>query len=234
MWTGGIHDNAPRRLVTSDDLGFTTQQPDLVLAAVRNTQQYKEDINIDEWFIMMMVQPQQSTAEGHTPGMPQATMSRPQVGIERLPTRRLSNEPRESMNCKSCRKRKVRRIGVPGYHQPVQVYILHGTTGLTWTSAIQIKCNRLRPSCEACQVFQCPCIYGMYNRHEGCLAWFSRKQRPRSLTIVRRCRSQEERSQDGCFGSSAKEGRRARAEIEGKEGGRIGHQSFREEPRTSA
>lgn len=27
--------------------------------------------------------------------------------------------------------------------------------------AVQIKCNRLRPSCEACQVFQCPCIYGM-------------------------------------------------------------------------
>ncbi|KAJ0337354.1 hypothetical protein COL154_010739 [Colletotrichum chrysophilum] len=34
-------------------------------------------------------------------------MSRPQVGIERLPTRRMSNEPRESMNCKSCRKRKA-------------------------------------------------------------------------------------------------------------------------------
>ncbi|RKU49443.1 hypothetical protein DL546_007236 [Coniochaeta pulveracea] len=116
---------------------------------------------------MMMVQPQQSTAEGHTPGMPQATMSRPQVGIERLPTRRLSNEPRESMNCKSCRKRKVRRIGVPGYHQPVQVYILHGTTGLTWTSAIQIKCNRLRPSCEACQVFQCPCIYDAVPKKRG-------------------------------------------------------------------
>ena len=40
---------------------------------------------------------------------PPAVMSRPQaVGIERLPTRRLGNEPRESMNCKSCRKRKVR------------------------------------------------------------------------------------------------------------------------------
>ncbi|OAA62550.1 Transcription factor [Niveomyces insectorum RCEF 264] len=35
-----------------------------------------------------------------------ATMSRPQVGIERLPPRRTNNEPRESMNCKSCRKRK--------------------------------------------------------------------------------------------------------------------------------
>ncbi|KAF7533997.1 hypothetical protein G7054_g6585 [Neopestalotiopsis clavispora] len=37
-------------------------------------------------------------------------MPRPQVGIERLPTRRMSNEPRESMNCKSCRKRKVHAV----------------------------------------------------------------------------------------------------------------------------
>jgi hypothetical protein len=32
---------------------------------------------------------------------------RPQVGIERLPARNVNSEPRESMNCKSCRKRKV-------------------------------------------------------------------------------------------------------------------------------
>ncbi|KAI1327214.1 hypothetical protein F5Y16DRAFT_372358 [Xylariaceae sp. FL0255] len=63
-------------------------------------------------------------------------MSRPQVGIERLPTRRMSNEPRESMNCKSCRKRKI-------------------------------KCNRLRPSCEACQVFQCPCVYDAVPKKRG-------------------------------------------------------------------
>ncbi|KAI1502633.1 fungal-specific transcription factor domain-containing protein [Biscogniauxia marginata] len=63
-------------------------------------------------------------------------MSRPQVGIERLPTRRMSNEPRESMNCKSCRKRKI-------------------------------KCNRLRPACEACQVFQCPCIYDAVPKKRG-------------------------------------------------------------------
>ncbi|KAH4842472.1 hypothetical protein HBH58_239570, partial [Parastagonospora nodorum] len=55
-------------------------------------------------------------------------MSRPQIGIDRLPARRVSNEPREAMNCKSCRKRKI-------------------------------KCNRTRPTCEACQVFNCPCIY---------------------------------------------------------------------------
>ncbi|KAM3086941.1 hypothetical protein ACMFMG_001058 [Clarireedia jacksonii] len=59
-----------------------------------------------------------------------------QVGIERLPARRMSNEPRESMNCKSCRKRKI-------------------------------KCNRLRPTCEACQVFQCPCIYDAVPKKRG-------------------------------------------------------------------
>lgn len=32
---------------------------------------------------------------------------RPQIGIDRLPVRRPSNEPKEAMNCKSCRKRKV-------------------------------------------------------------------------------------------------------------------------------
>ncbi|KAH0599423.1 hypothetical protein MHUMG1_02210 [Metarhizium humberi] len=61
---------------------------------------------------------------------------RQQVSIERLPTRRQGNEPRESMNCKSCRKRKI-------------------------------KCNRMRPSCEACQVFQCPCIYDAVPKKRG-------------------------------------------------------------------
>lgn len=41
------------------------------------------------------------------PGVHPVAIPRPQVGIERLPARRMSNEPRESMNCKSCRKRKV-------------------------------------------------------------------------------------------------------------------------------
>ncbi|KAF2196346.1 hypothetical protein GQ43DRAFT_262201 [Delitschia confertaspora ATCC 74209] len=63
-------------------------------------------------------------------------MSRPQIGIDRLPTRRLTNEPRESMNCKSCRKRKI-------------------------------KCNRTRPTCEACQVFACPCIYDAVPKKRG-------------------------------------------------------------------
>ncbi|KAI1380609.1 hypothetical protein F4677DRAFT_192757 [Hypoxylon crocopeplum] len=70
------------------------------------------------------------------PGIQPIIMSRPQVGIERLPSRRMSNEPREAMNCKSCRKRKI-------------------------------KCNRLRPSCEACQVFQCPCVYDAVPKKRG-------------------------------------------------------------------
>ncbi|KAF1970515.1 hypothetical protein BU23DRAFT_591060 [Bimuria novae-zelandiae CBS 107.79] len=67
---------------------------------------------------------------------PVSAMSRPQIGIDRLPTRRVSNEPREAMNCKSCRKRKI-------------------------------KCNRTRPTCEACQVFNCPCIYDAVPKKRG-------------------------------------------------------------------
>ncbi|KAF2278081.1 uncharacterized protein EI97DRAFT_283153 [Westerdykella ornata] len=63
-------------------------------------------------------------------------MSRPQIGIDRLPTRRVTSEPREAMNCKSCRKRKI-------------------------------KCNRTRPTCEACQVFACPCIYDAVPKKRG-------------------------------------------------------------------
>lgn len=37
-------------------------------------------------------------------------MSRPQVSIDRLTPRRATVEPRETMNCKSCRKRKVRLL----------------------------------------------------------------------------------------------------------------------------
>ncbi|KAH0290181.1 hypothetical protein KCU62_g3799, partial [Aureobasidium sp. EXF-3399] len=40
------------------------------------------------------------------------------------------------MNCKSCRKRKI-------------------------------KCNRLRPSCEACQVFNCDCVYDAVPKKRG-------------------------------------------------------------------
>ncbi|KAK5116665.1 hypothetical protein LTR62_007339 [Meristemomyces frigidus] len=65
-----------------------------------------------------------------------AMMSRPQIGIDRLPVRRQSNEPKEAMNCKSCRKRKI-------------------------------KCTRVRPSCEACQVFNCACIYDAIPKKRG-------------------------------------------------------------------
>ncbi|KAJ5144040.1 uncharacterized protein N7515_002827 [Penicillium bovifimosum] len=63
-------------------------------------------------------------------------MSRPQVSIDRLTPRRATVEPRESMNCKSCRKRKI-------------------------------KCNRLRPSCEACKIFQSPCVYDAVPKKRG-------------------------------------------------------------------
>ena len=50
-----------------------------------------------------------SNAHREMSGIHPVAIARPQVGIERLPPRRMSNEPRESMNCKSCRKRKVSR-----------------------------------------------------------------------------------------------------------------------------
>ncbi|KAJ6789404.1 hypothetical protein PWT90_03634 [Aphanocladium album] len=75
-------------------------------------------------------------ADSQFPGPNRVAIPRPQVGIDRLPPRRQTNEPRESMNCKSCRKRKI-------------------------------KCNRLRPSCEACQLFQCPCIYDAVPKKRG-------------------------------------------------------------------
>lgn len=57
---------------------------------------------------MVMTVPFEATGMVPPPsGIHTLSMSRPQVGIERLPARRMSNEPRESMNCKSCRKRKV-------------------------------------------------------------------------------------------------------------------------------
>jgi hypothetical protein len=70
--------------------------------------------------------------------MASSAMARPQVGIERLPAARRNSglEQRESMNCKSCRKRKI-------------------------------KCNRLRPTCEACKIFQCPCLYDAVPKKRG-------------------------------------------------------------------
>ncbi|KAK4496296.1 hypothetical protein PRZ48_012276 [Zasmidium cellare] len=63
-------------------------------------------------------------------------MSRPQVGIDRLQGRKPAAEQKEAMNCKSCRKRKI-------------------------------KCNRLKPSCEACQVFNCACVYDAIPKKRG-------------------------------------------------------------------
>lgn len=47
-------------------------------------------------------------APGNGDGFTATMIPRPQIGIERLQARRASNEPKEAMNCKSCRKRKVR------------------------------------------------------------------------------------------------------------------------------
>ncbi|SMY29213.1 unnamed protein product [Zymoseptoria tritici ST99CH_1A5] len=63
----------------------------------------------------------------------QLAMQRP---INRLPVRKLSKDSKETMNCKSCRKRKI-------------------------------KCNRMKPSCEACQVFNCACIYDAIPKKRG-------------------------------------------------------------------
>lgn len=80
---------------------------------------------------------QEVMSDSQFPGPNRVAIPRPQaVGIERLPARNQHNEPRESMNCKSCRKRKI-------------------------------KCNRMRPSCEACQLFQCPCIYDAVPKKRG-------------------------------------------------------------------
>ena len=46
-----------------------------------------------------------------------------------------------------------------GVQYPGLIDIVRGLSDLTMLVP-KIKCNRLRPSCEACQVFQCPCIYG--------------------------------------------------------------------------
>ncbi|ENH65023.1 hypothetical protein FOC1_g10001305, partial [Fusarium oxysporum f. sp. cubense race 1] len=49
----------------------------------------------------------------HIPGVHPVAIPRPQVGIERLPTRRMSNEPRESTNCKS--------LNATGYDLPARL-----------------------------------------------------------------------------------------------------------------
>ncbi|KAH6713405.1 fungal-specific transcription factor domain-containing protein [Leptodontidium sp. 2 PMI_412] len=97
---------------------------------------------------------------------------RPQVGIERLPARRMSNEPRESMNCKSCRKRKI-------------------------------KCNRLRPTCEACQVFQCPCVYDAVPKKRGPKTDVLEALLKRVDGLERRLKDEKKSSSDSNEGGSA-------------------------------
>ncbi|PNS14032.1 hypothetical protein CAC42_6545 [Sphaceloma murrayae] len=89
---------------------------------------------------------------------PDASVIQMQRPIERLPVRRLSNEPKEAMNCKSCRKRKVR---IPMWHSAAT------QTAPPPTYICQIKCNRLRPSCEACKVFNVECVYDAIPKKRG-------------------------------------------------------------------
>ena len=51
------------------------------------------------------------------------------------------------------------------------------------TGCLQIKCNRTRPTCEACQVFAVPCIYGMLHLPKGAC---SQMLTPRQMQCQRR------------------------------------------------
>jgi hypothetical protein len=69
-----------------------------------------------------------------------AAMSRPQIGIDRLPARRVSNEPREAMNCKSCRKRKVflRHLPTTAANVVLQDQMQSHTPDLRGMSGVQL------------------------------------------------------------------------------------------------
>jgi hypothetical protein len=73
-------------------------------------------------------------------------------------------------------------------------------------SECKIKCNRLKPTCEACQAFNCACIYGgsciIYHVSQRLL--FAKDV----LTGYSRCYAEETRSQDRRVGSIAQAGKR--------------------------
>lgn len=92
---------------------------------------------------------QQGISQQTGDGMP--ALQRP---INRLPVRKLSSDSKEAMNCKSCRKRKVSLV--------LRCVHIHRT------DVLKIKCNRLKPSCEACQVFNSTCVYGMQSEPRCC------------------------------------------------------------------
>jgi hypothetical protein len=90
------------------------------------------------------------------------------------------------------------------------------------TEYLQIKCNRVRPSCEACKVFQCPCIYGMYYSilinvqilHS--IGRYSADRMSFSLTILSRRRPQEKRSKNRRSWNASKTSRWSRETITGR------------------
>ena len=133
----------------------------------------------------------QSNGDGYSPNM---VLPRPQIGIERLQARRASNEPKEAMNCKSCRKRKVRiAVGKPkSCRRSLTPGVRSSATGSSRPA------RRVRLS--TAPVF----MVG----HMSCFManCFLRK---RLLTGYSRCYAEETRSQDRRVGSIAQAGKRA-------------------------
>jgi hypothetical protein len=124
-------------------------------------------------------------------------MSRPQVGIERLPAavnRRMSNnEPRESMNCKSCRKRKV-----------IASFKLQQHFMLILFRSNAIDCDR--PAKRArffnVLVYMVGKVYLKGGASSG-------------LTYLDRCGSKKARSKDGRIGGTSEKSRWSRKTFEG-------------------
>lgn len=91
-----------KRQVTTSAARLDPQLSSLLSSVVLSveTQETERTMSVSVMYEPANTNPQMS-------GIHPVAIPRPQVGIERLPARRMSNEPRESMNCKSCRKRKV-------------------------------------------------------------------------------------------------------------------------------
>ena len=136
-----------------------------------------------------------SMTSGSMAGSHPVIMSRPQVSIERLPARRMSNEPRESMNCKSCRKRKV-RTSTPGS-------ILQKTNRfIDRSSAIASGRRARRANCFSARAYT---VETPVEASELPIL---------PLLIVPRCRPQEEGAQDGCSRGPVEEGGWPRSTLE--------------------
>ncbi len=148
-----------------------------------------------------MAQAFESGAVSPLPRMPLTPMARPQVSIERLPTRRMSNEPRESMNCKSCRKRKV--FGSPRSEGNKE----HG-----WTNAGRCRSNATGCVPPARRVRSFNVLVYMVNLSPSPTSSLGVS----SLTLPCRCCSKEKGPKNRRLGSFVEEGRRTRGPSEGQ------------------